>query len=100
VYALVQPERDREGGDAAGSESDSFQAALWEEERTKRSLIKWAGGEDLQGSADRTGQLRRAPTPFPKEMRAMAKRVQGMREKKRAEEVAEGHQVRRKVRWA
>jgi hypothetical protein len=32
-------------------------------------------------------------------MRAMAKRVQGMREKKRAEEVAEGHQVRRKVRW-
>jgi hypothetical protein len=89
----LQAERDRDGD--ATSESDSFQAAAWEEERTKRSLVKWAG-EDL-AALDRTGQLRRAPTPFPKEMRAMAKRVQGMRDKKRAEEVAEGHTVRRKV---
>ena len=54
------------------SESGSFHALAWEEERTKRSLVKWAGEEiDL----DKTGNLRRAPTPFPKEMRAMAKKV-------------------------
>ena len=35
---------------------------------------------------DKTGNLRRAPTPFPKEMRAMAKKVQSMREKKAAED--------------
>jgi hypothetical protein len=90
----LQPEHDRDGD--ATSESDSFQAAAWEEERSKRSLVKWAGGGE-GGAAAGTGQLRRAPTPFPKEMRAMAKRAQGIREKKRAEEVAEGHQVKRKV---
>ena len=55
------------------SESGSFHAVAWEEERTKRSLVKWAGEElDLDKT---TGSLRRAPTPFPKEMRAMAKKV-------------------------
>ena len=53
---------------------------MWEEERTKRSLVKWAG--DNTADHDKTGNLRRAPTPFPKEMRAMAKKVQSMKEKR------------------
>ena len=36
---------------------------------------------------DKTENIRRAPTPFPKEMRAMAKKAQSMREKKAAEEI-------------
>ena len=74
-------ERERDGDTI--SESGSFHAAVWEEERTKRSLVKWAGEEhDL----DKTGNLRRAPTPFPKEMRAMAKKVENLREKRRVSE--------------
>lgn len=78
---------------------------MWEEERSKRSLVKWAGDESLD--LDKTGNLRRweterrclnrlihcqhcfiirAPTPFPKEMRAMAKKVANMKERKAAEE--------------
>ena len=53
---------------------------MWEEERTKRSLVKWAG--DNTADHDKTGNLRRAPTPFPKEMRAMAKKVQSMKDKR------------------
>ena len=64
------------------SECGSFHAAVWDEERSKRSLVKWAGEEQ---DLDKTGNLRRAPTPFPKEMRAMAKKVQNLRDKKKPE---------------
>eukprot|EP00090_Calanus_glacialis_P017436 TRINITY_DN2715_c0_g1_i4.p1 TRINITY_DN2715_c0_g1~~TRINITY_DN2715_c0_g1_i4.p1 ORF type:complete len:1218 (-),score=253.04 TRINITY_DN2715_c0_g1_i4:69-3722(-) len=77
-----QPEHDRDGDN--NSDSGSFHASVWEEERSKRSLVKWAGEDALDH--DKTGNLRRAPTPFPKEMRAMAKKVQSMREKKAAED--------------
>ena len=76
------------------SESGSFHAAVWEEERLKRSLVKWAGEEQ---DLDKTGNLRRAPTPFPKEMRAMAKKVQNMREKKRVVEGPTAHAIRKRV---
>ena len=46
--------------------------------------MKWAGEETLDH--DKTGNLRRAPTPFPKEMRAMAKKVLHMKEKRALEE--------------
>lgn len=69
----------------AVSESGSFQPGAWEEERSKRSLVKWAGEEQ---DLDTTSHLRRAPTPFPKEMRAMAMKAQALREKKRGAEGA------------
>ena len=55
---------------------------MWDEERSKRSLVKWAGEEQ---DLDKTGNLRRAPTPFPKEMRAMAKKIENLRDKKKTE---------------
>ena len=85
-----------ESGSTAG-----FQPAVWEEQRSKRSLVKWAGEEQLQDLHDKTagsGGLRRAPTPFPKEMRAMAKKAENIREKRRR--VAEGptaSAIRKKV---
>jgi erbb2-interacting protein len=77
------------------SESGSFHASVWEEERQKKSLVKWREGgtdigdadghgfDDNQANGDTGGGkgLRREPTPFPKEMRAMAKRAQNLRNK-------------------
>ena len=77
------------------SESGSFHASVWEEERLKKSLVKWReGGADIGDKEgvrfdanypnDDMGSgkgLRREPTPFPKEMRAMAKRAQNLRSK-------------------
>ena len=95
-YFYPQPEIDLVGDTT--SESGSFHASVWEEERTRKSLVKWAGEESLspEGDLDKTGSLRRAPTPFPKEMRAMARKVQAMREKRVAEEGA-NLVLRRKV---
>ena len=76
------------------SESGSFHASVWEEERVKKSLVKWREGGTDMGDSDGHGfddnhsnedfggkGLRREPTPFPKEMRAMAKRAQNLRSK-------------------
>ena len=49
--------------------------------------MKWAGEETLS-DLEKTGNLRRAPTPFPKEMRAMAKKMMSLRERTRIEEVS------------
>ena len=53
--SLLQPDPDRNGD--ANSDSGSFHASVWEEERSKRSLVKWAGDESLD--LDKTGNLRR-----------------------------------------
>jgi len=93
-----QPEEGADGGGDNNSESGSFHASVWEEERSKKSLVKWAGEEQLDADMDKTGNLRRAPTPFPKEMRAMAKKVQSMRDKKKATEEASNVVLRKKTR--
>ena len=67
------------------SESGSFHASIWEEEHAKKSQVKWAGDGDYveENHPENRGnlKLRREPTPFPKEMRAMAKRAQKIRSK-------------------
>lgn len=81
------PESDNGANLDAVSDSGSFHASVWEEERQRKSHVKWAGEADLSvieeaESDDKAGgHLRREPTPFPKEMRAMAKRVQALRAK-------------------
>ena len=37
------------------SDSGSFHASVWEEERTKRSLVKWAGEESLDRERSAAG---------------------------------------------
>jgi len=85
---LLPQQRDVDDRLDAVSESGSFHASVWEEERAQRATVRWAGDERNQqeAAADKAsaadlagGRLRREPTPFPKEMRAMAKRVQNMR---------------------
>ncbi|CAB4064871.1 Erbin,Protein lap4,Leucine-rich repeat-containing protein 1,Leucine-rich repeat-containing protein 7 [Lepeophtheirus salmonis] len=62
------------------SENGSFHASVWEEERRKKSTVKWASVNG-DSESDKPGNFRREPTPFPKEMRAMAKRVHNLRTK-------------------
>ena len=49
------------------------------------------------------GHLRREPTPFPKEMRAMAKRMQNLRQTGKEASVTMSHggsEYRRVTRWS
>jgi Leucine-rich repeat (LRR) protein len=81
---FLLPQQNQDDPHDNQSESGSFHALAWEEERSRRSQVKWAGDyqhpEDVAPSG--MTSLRREPTPFPKEMRAMAKRVQNLRNKK------------------
>lgn len=84
-FMLPQQGQDQDQ-DNNGSESGSFHASVWEGERERRIHVRWTDQPDPD-SGDQLNRpssvsLRREPTPFPKEMRAMAKRVQNMRNKK------------------
>ena len=96
---FLLPQQDQDQDIDQKSESGSFHALAWEEERSKRSQIKWAG-DNHPGESTLTNQssLRREPTPFPKEMRAMAKRVQNLRNKKISEVPADDLQQKKKRR--
>ena len=81
------------------SESGSFHALAWEEERSRRSQVKWAGDYQVPDALPPSqSSLRREPTPFPKEMRAMAKRVQNLRNKKVSDTPADDLQQKKKRR--
>ena len=97
------------------SDNGSFHASVWEEERLKRSHVRWAGdrtNEEQQQppratsnnrEEDHQGHLRREPTPFPKEMRAMAKRMQNLRQTGKEASVTMSHggsEYRRVTRWS
>ena len=96
---FLLPQQDQDQDIDQKSESGSFHALAWEEERSKRLQIKWAG-DNLAPESTVTNQssLRREPTPFPKEMRAMAKRVQNLRNKKISEAPADDLQQKKKRR--
>ena len=82
-FLLPQQNQDNDYDFDKKSESGSFHALAWEEERSRRSQVKWAGDYSHPEAAPPSqSSLRREPTPFPKEMRAMAKRVQNLRSKK------------------
>ena len=97
---FLLPQQDQDQDFDQKSESGSFHALAWEEERSKRLQIKWAGDSMNPESSTMTNQssLRREPTPFPKEMRAMAKRVQNLRNKKVSDVPADDLQQKKKRR--
>ena len=82
---FMLPQQEANGKDDA-SESGSFHASVWEEERSRKSTVKWREeSPDEEGFGGKG--LRREPTPFPKEMRALAKRAQTVRSKAPADVV-------------
>uniref|UniRef100_A0A8C9V601 Leucine rich repeat containing 7 n=1 Tax=Scleropages formosus TaxID=113540 RepID=A0A8C9V601_SCLFO len=72
-----QPRHDEE----YQSDSDSFNLALWEEERQKRMTVAFEF-EDKKDEEDSAGKvkveinLKRYPTPYPEDMKNMAKSAQ------------------------
>lgn len=56
-------------------EEDNFPGAGWEEQRRARTLIKFA----FEGDVDKPGgRLSRAPTPYPKELKALARHARNL----------------------
>ncbi|KAK3879449.1 hypothetical protein Pcinc_015982 [Petrolisthes cinctipes] len=56
-------------------EEDTFPGAGWEEQRRARTLIKFA----FEGDVDKPGgRLSRAPTPYPKELKALARHARNL----------------------
>ncbi|XP_076035613.1 uncharacterized protein LOC143021773 isoform X2 [Oratosquilla oratoria] len=56
------------------NEPDDFEASEWEEERKSKMLIKFSFDTDM----DKPGRLSRAPTPYPKELKALAKHARNL----------------------
>nr|XP_053636548.1 mucin-5AC-like isoform X5 [Cherax quadricarinatus] len=55
-------------------EADTFPGQSWEEQRRAKTLIKFA----FDGDVDKPGRLMRAPTPYPKELKALAKHARNL----------------------
>lgn len=55
-------------------EKDTFPGKGWDEQRRAKTLIKFA----FDGDVDKPGRLTRAPTPYPKELKALAKHARNL----------------------
>ncbi|KAG7170200.1 flocculation protein FLO11-like isoform X2 [Homarus americanus] len=55
-------------------ETDNFPGQSWDEQRRAKTLIKFA----FDGDVDKPGLLTRAPTPYPKELKALAKHARNL----------------------
>lgn len=55
-------------------EPDTFPGQGWDEQRRAKTLIKFA----FDGDVDKPGRLTRAPTPYPKELKALAKHARNL----------------------
>lgn len=55
-------------------ETDTFPGQGWDEQRRAKTLIKFA----FDGDVDKPGRLTRAPTPYPKELKALAKHARNL----------------------
>ncbi|XP_071512851.1 uncharacterized protein [Panulirus ornatus] len=55
-------------------EADTFPGQGWDEQRRAKTLIKFA----FDGDVDKPGHLTRAPTPYPKELKALAKHARNL----------------------
>ncbi|XP_036063108.1 erbin isoform X2 [Onychomys torridus] len=60
------------------SDNESFNPALWEEQRKQRAQVAFECDEDKDGreAPPREGNLKRYPTPYPDELKNMVKTVQ------------------------
>lgn len=54
--------------------ADPFPGQGWDEQRRAKTLIKFA----FDGDIDKPGRLTRAPTPYPKELKALAKHARNL----------------------
>lgn len=69
-------------------ETDTFPGQGWDEQRRAKTLIKFA----FDGDVDKPGRLTRAPTPYPKELKALAKHARNLHSLQKDPTAAAGRQ--------
>lgn len=69
-------------------EADTFPGQGWDEQRRAKTLIKFA----FDGDVDKPGRLTRAPTPYPKELKALAKHARNLHSLQKDPTAATGRQ--------
>ncbi|CAL4067329.1 unnamed protein product, partial [Meganyctiphanes norvegica] len=73
LTCFMLPQHAQQNNTEYAPSSDNIPAD-WEEQRRRKSLIKFA----TDGEPDKPGNLRRAPTPYPKELKALAKHARNV----------------------
>ncbi|XP_068200291.1 erbin-like isoform X2 [Palaemon carinicauda] len=74
LTCFMLPQQQRSYQPEAVVEADNFPGQGWEEQRKAKTLIKFA----FDGDVDKPGRLTRAPTPYPKELKALAKHARNL----------------------
>lgn len=74
LTCFMLPQQQRSFQPEAVVEADTFPGQGWDEQRKAKTLIKFA----FDGDVDKPGRLTRAPTPYPKELKALAKHARNL----------------------
>ncbi|XP_072310582.1 erbin isoform X3 [Eucyclogobius newberryi] len=81
------------------SDSESFNPALWEEQRKHRAQVAFECDEDKdeRETPPREGNLKRYPTPYPDELKNMVKTAQSVAHRLKEEESSDKHMERNHI---
>uniref|UniRef100_A0A3Q3B2W6 Erbb2 interacting protein n=1 Tax=Kryptolebias marmoratus TaxID=37003 RepID=A0A3Q3B2W6_KRYMA len=73
------------------SDSESFNPALWEEQRKQRAQVAFECDEDKdeRETPPREGNLKRYPTPYPEELKNMVKTAQSVAHRLKEDETSD-----------
>uniref|UniRef100_A0AAY4DUN1 Erbin n=1 Tax=Denticeps clupeoides TaxID=299321 RepID=A0AAY4DUN1_9TELE len=84
------PQQPRNEDNVHNSDSESFNPALWEEQRKQRAQVAFECDEDKdeREAPSREGHLRRYPTPYPEELKNMVKTAQSVAHRLKEDETA------------
>ncbi|XP_056289396.1 erbin isoform X2 [Pseudoliparis swirei] len=82
------PQQTRTEDYVPSSDSESFNPALWEEQRKQRAQVAFECDEDQdeRETPPREGNLKRYPTPYPGELKSMVKTAQCVAHRLREDE--------------
>uniref|UniRef100_A0A3Q2C9F9 Erbb2 interacting protein n=1 Tax=Cyprinodon variegatus TaxID=28743 RepID=A0A3Q2C9F9_CYPVA len=85
------PQQTRTEDYIPNSDSESFNPALWEEQRKQRAQVAFECDEDKdeREAPPREGNLKRYPTPYPDELKNMVKTAQSVAHRLREDETSD-----------
>ncbi|CAK6963589.1 erbin isoform X3 [Scomber scombrus] len=89
------PQQTRNEDYIPNSDSESFNPALWEEQRKHRAQVAFECDEDKdeRETPPREGNLKRYPTPYPDELKNMVKTAQSVAHRLKEDEPTEGNHI-------
>ncbi|MEQ2305683.1 hypothetical protein AMECASPLE_000500 [Ameca splendens] len=85
------PQQTRTDDFIPNSDSESFNPALWEEQRKQRAQVAFECDEDKdeRETPPREGNLKRYPTPYPDELKNMVKTAQSVAHRLKEDETSD-----------